>query len=264
MDLKLKGKTALITGSTSGIGFATAKTLLKEGAKVIINGRQKASVSAAIEKLQNMVPESLVEGISADFSNIASVESLLEQVPSVDILINNVGIYSSQTFFETTDEDWQRQIEVNIMSGVRLSRYFLPKMIEANWGRIIFISSECASLVPADLIAYSTTKAALLALSRGLSQLTTGTDVTVNTIIPGSTGTEGAEQFLANIAHKENKTREQVELDFFTQVRTGSLLQRFASVEEVANTITYFSSPLSAATNGAAIKIDGGSIGGIL
>lgn len=264
MDLHLKGKTAFISGSTSGIGFATAKALLNEGAKVIINGRQKDSVAEAVERLQKMIPKASVEGIATDFSNLAAVESLIKQLPAIDILINNVGIYSSQTFFETKDEDWQRQIEVNLMSGIRLSRFLLPKMIEVNWGRIIFISSECASLVPEDLIAYSTTKAALLALSRGLSQLTAGTQVTVNTIIPGSTGTEGAEIFLANLAQKSNKTRDQVEFEFFKQVRTSSLLQRFASVEEVANTITYYASPLASATNGAAIKIDGGSIGGIL
>lgn len=264
MNLNLNGKTAFITGSTAGIGFATAILLLQEDAKVIINGRQKSSVNVAIERLKKLVPNAKLEGISADFSNIKEIESLLDQLPHVDILINNVGIYTSQNFQETTDEDWHKQMEVNLMSGVRLSRYLLPKMLQKNWGRIIFVSSECATLVPEDLIAYSTTKAAVLALSRGLSQLTSGTNVTVNTIIPGSTLTEGAEQFLANVAQKENKTKEEVERDFFDKIRTSSLLKRFASVEEIANTITYYASPLSAATNGAAIKIDGGSMGGIV
>ena len=264
MDLQLKGKTAFITGSTAGIGFATAKLLLQEGANVIINGRKESSVSTAVEKLKKLVPNTEVKGVSADFSSINEIEVLLTKIPSTDILINNVGIYTSQTFFDTTDEDWLKQIEVNVLSGVRLSKYFLPKMLQKKWGRIIFISSECASLVPEDLIAYSTTKAAVLALSRGLSQLTSGTDVTVNTLIPGSTLTEGAEQFLSNMAEKENKTRVQVENDFFEKVRTSSLLQRFTSVEEIANTIAFYASPLSSATNGAAIKMEGGSMGGIL
>lgn len=264
MDLKLKGKTAFITGSTSGIGFATAKLLLQEGAQVIINGRHTESVTASIEKLKTLVPTAKVNGIATDFSNVKAIDSLLEQLPMVDILINNVGIFSSQSFFETTDKNWEQQIEVNLMSGIRLSRYFLPKMLKTNWGRILFISSECATLVPPDLIAYSTTKAALLAVSRGLSHLTSGTGVTVNTIIPGSTLTEGAKRFLDGVAAKENKTRAEVENDFFSKVRTSSLLERFASVDEIANTITYYASPLSAATNGATIKLDGGSMGGIL
>lgn len=264
MNLNLKGKTVFISGSTAGIGFATAKTLLREGAIVTINGRTKASIDTAIKRLKSAIPNANVTGIVADFSIIEHIENIYTQLPSVDILINNVGIYASKSFFDTTDEDWQRQIDVNIMSGVRLSRHYLPKMIEQNWGRIIFISSECATLVPEDLIAYSTTKAAMLAVSRGLAQLTKSTGVTVNTVIPGSTLTEGAEQFLANLAAQENKTPAQAEADFFSDVRTSSLLQRFATVEEVANTITYFVSPLASATNGAAIKVDGGSMGGIL
>lgn len=264
MDLKLKGKTAFITGSTSGIGFATAKLLLQEGAKVIVNGRHQEGVSETVDKLQKLVPNAMVKGIAADFSKASEVESLLEQLPLVDILINNVGIFSAQSFYETKDEDWFQHMEVNVMSGVRLSRHFLPKMLKSNWGRILFISSECATLVPSDMLAYSTSKAALLAVSRGLSQMTSGTGVTVNTIIPGSTLTDGAKRFLDGVAEKENKTRVEVENEFFSKVRTSSLLERFASVEEIANTITYYSSPLSAATNGAAIKLDGGSMGGIL
>ena len=264
MDLKLKGKTAFITGSTSGIGFASAKLLLQEGAKVIINGRNENGVLRAVDKLKDQVPGAMVKGIATDFSKQSEVDSLLEQLPFVDILINNVGIFSSQSFYDTTDEEWARQFEVNVMSGVRLCKHFLPKMLESNWGRILFVSSECATLVPVDLIAYSTTKAALLAISRGLSHMTSGTQVTVNTIIPGSTLTEGAKRFLDGVAEKENKTRAEVASEFFSEVRTSSLLKRFASVEEIANTIIYYSSPLSAATNGAAIKLDGGSMGGII
>lgn len=264
MDLKLKGKTAFISGSTAGIGFATAKALAKEGANIIINGRSKNSVTDAVKRLEKEVPSGLVSGVEADFSYKKEVDNLLKKLPEVDILINNVGIYKSQSFFETTDDDWQQQIEVNVMSGVSLSRYFLPKMLKQNWGRILFISSECATLVPEDLIAYSTSKAAMLALSRGLAQLTKGSGVTVNAIVPGSTLTEGAEEFLKMTAEKEGKSKDLVSADFFKKVRTSSLLQRFASVDEVANTIAYYTSPLSAATNGAVIKVDGGSIEGIL
>lgn len=264
MDLQLSGKTAFITGSTAGIGFATAKSFLQEGAQVIINGRTEEGVAKAIKQLQATNSKASVKGFVADFANVEAIDTLLQQLPQIDILINNVGTYASTSFFETTDQEWHRQMEVNVMSGVRLSRHLLPQMLAANWGRILFISSECATLVPADLIAYSTTKAALLALSRGLSQLTAGSQVTVNAIVPGSTLTEGAEQFLSNLAQKEGKTIAAVEKAFFKEVRTSSLLQRFAAVEEVAHTITYYASPLAAATNGAAIKIDGGSTRGIV
>ena len=264
MNLQLKNKTVFISGSTAGIGFATAELFLQEGANVIVNGRSAKSVSEAINKLNNKFPDAKVTGLPADFSNKKEIDFILDQLNDMDILINNVGIYSAQSFYETTDEDWFRQFEVNVMSGVRLCRHILPKMLQKKSGRILFVSSECATLVPADLIAYSMTKAALLAISRGLAQLTKGTEVTVNTVLPGSTLSEGAEQFLADAAKKENKTKAEVEKDFFKNVRTSSLLQRFASVKEVASTIVYLSSPLAAATNGAAVKIDGGSTGGIL
>lgn len=264
MDLKLNGKTAFISGSTSGIGFATAKLLLQEKATVIINGRTKDSIDKAIHQIKKEIPDASIQGIAADFSNLKDIQALLKQLPHVDILINNVGIYSSKSFFETTEKDWFQQFEVNVMSGVRLSKELLPKMIAANWGRILFVSSECATIVPDDLIAYSMTKTAMLSISRGLAQLTKGTEVTVNTVLPGSTLSEGAKRFLEDVAQKENKKSQQVEADFFTNVRSSSLLQRFASVEEIANTITYLASPLSSATNGAAIKIDGGSMGGII
>jgi NAD(P)-dependent dehydrogenase (short-subunit alcohol dehydrogenase family) len=264
MDLQLKNKTAFISGSTSGIGFATAKNLLQEGAIVIINGRTQKSVDSALVKLKQEIPNASVTGLSADFSNLSDVHSLLQKLPKLDILINNVGIYKSNSFFETSDADWYKQFEVNVMSGVRLSRHCLPKMLNENWGRILFVSSECAIIVPIDLIAYSMTKTALLSISKGLAQLTKGTNVTVNSVLPGSTLSEGAEQFLQDMAQKEIKTKKQVENDFFTNIRTSSLLQRFAKVEEIASTITYLVSPLSSATNGAAIKIDGGSTGGII
>ena len=263
MDLELKGKTVFITGSTAGIGFATAKALLNEGASVILNGRTSASVEAAIKRLEQAFPDETISGIATDFSILGEVNNLLGNLPKIDVLINNVGVYSSGSFFETDDAEWYRQFEVNVMSGVRLSKSILPRMLANNWGRILFISSECASLTPPDLIAYSMTKAAILAVSRGLAQLTKGTNVTVNSVIPGSTLSEGAEKFLEDAAQKEQKTKDEIENVFFTEVRTSSLLQRFAKVEEVADTIAYIASSRSSATNGAAIKVDGGSSGGL-
>ena len=264
MDLELNGKTVFISGSTSGIGFGVAQLLLQEGANVYINGRTQSSVDAAIQRLHSGESEGEVKGIPADFSKAEDVQALIQTLPEIDILINNVGIYASKSFFETSDEDWNRHMEVNVMSGVRLSRHVLPHMLEKKAGRILFISSECAGLIPSDLIAYSTTKTAILAVSRGLAQLTKGTGVTVNTIIPGSTMTEGAEQFISNLAQQNNQSPEVVEQSFFEDARPNSLLQRFATVDEVARTIVYFSSPLSSATNGASIKVDGGSMGGII
>lgn len=264
MDLKIQEKTAFITGSTAGIGYAAARALVREGAAVILNGRTESKLKEAVQKLQEEFPEETISGLCADFGSILQIEELLEKLPKIDILVNNVGIYSSASFFEAKDADWQQQFEINVMSGVRLSRKILPKMLANDWGRILFVSSECATLVPADLIPYSMTKAAILAVSRGLAQLTKGTEVTVNTIIPGSTLSDGANQFLENTAQKEGKTKAQIESSFFTEVRMSSLLQRFAKVDEVANTIAYLASPLSSATNGAAIKVDGGSMGGIL
>ncbi len=264
MDLKLKDKTVFISGSTSGIGYCAAKIFLQEEAVVYINGRTQQTIDKAIAGLKVEVPYGTVHGIVADFSDAESIGHLIAQLPAIDILINNVGIYTSKSFFDTTDEEWQHHLEVNVMSGVRLSRSVLPTMIKNNWGRILFISSECASLVPEDLIAYSTSKTAVLAISRGLAQLTKGTAVTVNTILPGSTKTKAAEQFISNMAAQKNQSVDQVETEFFKEARPGSLLQRFASVEEIANTIVYYSSPLAAATNGAAIKLDGGSMGGVI
>ncbi|CAE7470033.1 yvaG [Symbiodinium sp. KB8] len=264
MDLKLEGKTAFISGSTKGIGFAIAKQLLEEKVQVILNGRSEPALTEAKNNLQAAYPHGVISGYSCDFGKPEEVDQLLKNLPHVDLLINNVGIYYPGKFSEASDEDWSRQFEVNVMSGVRLSRKLLPEMLEANWGRIVFISSECVSLVPEDLIPYSTTKAALHAISRGLAQMTKGTSVTVNTVVPGSTLSEGAQNFLSEVATKENKSADQVEKEFFTNVRTSSLLQRFASVEEIASTVAYVCSPLAAATNGAVFKADGGSTGGVM
>jgi NAD(P)-dependent dehydrogenase (short-subunit alcohol dehydrogenase family) len=264
MDYDLKNKTALVTGSTSGIGFAIARLLLGEGARVIINGRTEESVAGAVARLKAEHPMANVQGIAADFSDKDSVSTLIKKADSVDILVNNVGIYTSQSFEDTRDVDWYRLFEVNVMSGVRLSRAFLPKMRQQGWGRIIFISSECAQLVPEDLIAYSTTKAAVLTLSRGLAQTTKGTKITVNAVMPGSTLSDGAKRFLTEQATRDNRTEDEVERDFFINERSTSLLGRFASPREIAHAVVYLASPLSSATNGAVIKADGGSVLGIL
>lgn len=263
MDLHLKNKSVFISGSTSGIGFAIAKQFVIEGAEVIINGRSKKNIDTAIAEILIAYPNAIISGIVADFSDSSSVKKLIEQIQDVDILINNVGIFKSQSFEETTDEDWANMFEVNVMSSVRLSRAFLPKMLNNNWGRIVFISSECAMLVPEDLIAYSTTKTALLGISRGLAQLTKGTEVTVNSILPGSTMSEGAKKFLKEVAKKENISEDEVAYDFFKNTRTSSLLHRFATTKEIATMVVYLSSPLAVATNGASIKVDGGSIQGV-
>ena len=263
MDYKLKGKSVFISGSTSGIGLSTAELLIKEGAKVIINGRSAISVSDALDLIKSKYPVSKISGIATDLSKPSEIHKLIKRLPDIDILINNVGIYESKTFFEIEDNEWHKQFEVNVMSCVRLSKYFLPQMLKKNWGRIIFISSECASLVPNDLIPYSMTKASILAVSRGLAQLTKGTNVTVNTVLPGSTLTKGASSFLNQSAKKSNKSVKEIEDDFFLESRNSSLIQRFASSTEVANAIVYISSPLSSATNGSVFKVDGGSVGGI-
>lgn len=264
MDLQLTHKKVLITGSTSGIGFEMAKRFLEEGASVILNGRSDGNLQKALINLKESFPNCSVEGLVADFRDFQAHGSVIDILPEVDILINNVGIYASKSFNDTTDQEWEEMFQVNVMGAVKLSRHYLPKMKKAGWGRILFVSSECAQLVPEDLIAYSTTKAALLALSRGLAQTTKGSRVTVNALVPGSTLTEGAKTFLKQQAEKENKSPDQISQEFFIEARPSSLLQRFAQPKEIADMALFLSSPLSAATNGAAIKVDGGSIPGIL
>jgi NAD(P)-dependent dehydrogenase (short-subunit alcohol dehydrogenase family) len=264
MDLQLQNKTAFISGSTAGIGFAIAKSLLQEGAKVIINGRSQDGVDKAVEELKGLAKGLSVSGIPADFAKADEVTRLIEQLPDIDILVNNAGIFEPKPFEQIPDEDWFRLFEVNVMSGVRLSRHFLPKMLQKNWGRIIFISSESAVFIPDEMIHYGMTKTAQLAISRGLAELTKGTQVTVNSILPGPTMSKGAGDFIQELAKSGNKSIADVESDFFKNMRPTSLLQRFASVEEVANTVTYYASPLASATNGASIRVEGGLVRSIL
>lgn len=264
MDLQLKGKTALVTGSTLGIGFAIAKSLLKEGAKVFINGRTEERVNQAISRLKNEVPDADVQGAIADFAKLEDINALLKQVPAVDILVNNLGIFEPKAFTEITDEDWLRFYEINVLSGVRLARHYFPKMLAQNWGRVIFISSESAILIPEEMIHYGMTKTAQLSISRGLAELTKGTGVTVNSVLPGPTKSEGVETFIKELATKQHITESQMEEQFFETDRPSSLIRRFADVQEVANLVTYVASPLSSATNGAALRADGGLVKSII
>lgn len=264
MDLKLTGKKALITGSTAGIGYAIADRLLTEGATVIINGRGDESVNQAVENLKAKHPNEDISGVAADFAKVEDVNRLIDQVAEVDILINNAGIFEPKAFIDIPDEDWFRFFEVNVLSGIRLSRHYFPKMLDKNWGRIIFISSESAVFIPDEMIHYGMTKTAQLAVSRGLAELTRGTAVTVNTILPGPTKSRGVGQFIEDLATAGNKSSTQVEQEFFKDMRPTSLIQRFAHVEEVADTVVYYSSPLASATNGAAIRVEGGLVKSII
>jgi NAD(P)-dependent dehydrogenase (short-subunit alcohol dehydrogenase family) len=253
MNLQLENKTALITGSTKGIGFAIARALAAEGAHVIVNGRTEESARTAAQKIG-----ARARGIAGDVSTATGCAALLEQAPAVDILVNNAGIFEPRPFPEIPDADWERFYQINVMSGVRLARAYLPGMLRRNWGRMIFISSESGVQIPDEMIHYGMTKAAQLALVNGIAQLTKATGVTVNAVLPGPTASEGVADFVGQLASTARQTPEQFEKEFFRSVRPTSLLQRFASVEEVANTVTYICSPLASATNGTAVRVDGG------
>ena len=257
MDLQLKNKIALITGSTKGIGRAIAETLAKEGAEVIINGRSEKSVEDALCEINKHVQNAKVSGIVCDFSQPEEIERLIESAGNIDILVNNVGIFEPKDFLDIPDTDWQKFYDINVMSGVRMSRAFLPYMLEQDWGRIIFISSESGMRIPIEMIHYGMTKTAQLAISRGIAETTKGTGVTVNSVLPGPTLSEGVKEF-AGIGQEQSK--EEVEKGFFKTERPSSLIQRFATTQEVANMVAYVASPLSSATNGAALKVDGGVV----
>jgi len=258
MNLKLTDKTALVSGSTKGIGFAIATGLAHEGARVIVNGRLEKSVAEAKGQIEQAVPDARIESFAGDLSTAAAVETLLQRFPLVDILVNNLGIFEPKPFEGITDEEWRRFFDVNVLSGVRLSRAYLPGMKERNWGRIVFISSESAINTPAEMIHYGMTKTAQLAVSRGLAELCAGTAVTVNAVLPGPTRSAGVEEFAGQLSG--GKPFAEFEAEFFKTIRPSSLLKRFATTEEVANLVTYVCSPLSAATNGAALRVDGGVV----
>ena len=260
MNIDLSGKTALVTGSTSGIGHAIAKGLAATGASVVVNGRTQAKVDAAAAALAKAVAGAKVRGIAADVSTAAGCKALVAALPEVDILINNAGIFEPKGFLDIPDEDWSRFFDVNVMSGVRLARAYLPDMLKRNWGRIVFISSESALNIPAEMIHYGMTKTAQLAVSRGLAEMTRGTAVTVNSVLPGPTMSEGVETFVKDLAKQNGQSVEQAASQFVKQFRPTSLLQRFASVEEIANMVVYISSKEASATNGAALRAEGGII----
>lgn len=264
MDLKLKGKTALVTGSTAGIGFAIARSLAREGAEVCVNGRTQQRVDAAIKTIHAEAPWAEVEGIAADFGGAAGAETVIAKLPAVDVLVNNVGIFEVKPFLEIPDADWFRFFEVNVMSGVRLARHYLKGMLTKNWGRIIFISSESAVQIPVEMVHYGMTKTAQVAIARGIAEGVAGTGVTVNSILAGPTESEGVGGFLKAMAAQQNKTTEQIEKEFFETARPSSLLKRFATPDEVAAMVTYVAGEPSSATNGAALRVDGGVVKAIL
>ncbi len=257
MDLGIKGKTALVTGSTKGIGYAIATALLREGVKVVINGRSEKAVTEAAAKLK---AEGDVSGVAGDLGTLEGSNQLTSKLPHVDILINNAGIYEPKDFADIDDESWEKIFQVNVMSGVRLGRFYLPKMLKQNWGRVIFISSESGVQIPKEMIHYGFSKAAQIAISRGMAETTKGSNVTVNSVLPGPTLSEGVEDFVVEMSKKQNMTREEVEKDFFKTVRPTSLISRFATSEEVASMVCYVASDLASATNGAALRVDGGVI----
>lgn len=256
MDLELKGKAALVSGSSKGIGLAIATSLAREGVRVIINGRSKAAIDDAKAAVAKAVPSASVETFVGDLATAAGVSTLLKQFPAVDILVNNLGIFEPKPFEQIADEEWQRFFDVNVLSGVRLSRAYLPGMKQRNWGRIVFISSESAVQIPAEMIHYGMTKTAQLAISRGLAETCGGTGVTVNSVLPGPTRSAGVDEFVNKLSG--GKPFAEFEKEFFEKVRPTSLLGRFATTDEVASMVTYVCSPLASATNGAALRVDGG------
>jgi NAD(P)-dependent dehydrogenase (short-subunit alcohol dehydrogenase family) len=259
MKIDLSGKTALVTGSTAGIGHAIAKGLAGTGASVIVNGRGETKVNDAVAKLC-ATTGARVRGIAADVSTAEGCKALIAALPEVDILINNAGIFAPKNFVEIPDEDWERLFNVNVMSGVRLSRAYLPGMLTRNWGRIIFISSESGLNIPADMIHYGMTKTAQLAIARGLAQSVAGTGVTVNAVLPGPTRSEGVVDFFASLAREQGLSEQEMERRFITEHRPTSLIRRLATVEEVANMVVFVCSLQASATTGAALRVDGGVV----
>jgi len=258
MNLKLNGKTALVSGSSKGIGLAIASQLAAEGARVIVNGRADQAVAAAVEQIRRAAPEAEVDGFAGDLATAQAVAALKDSHPEVDILVNNLGIFEPKPFESIPDEDWQRFFEVNVMSGVRLSRAYIEGMKQRNWGRVVFISSESAIQIPAEMIHYGLTKTAQLALSRGLAESCAGTGVTVNAVLPGPTRTAGVEEFVMRMT--EGQPFEEIEKAFLASVRPSSLIKRFATPEEVAALVTFVCSPVASAINGAALRVDGGVV----
>jgi NAD(P)-dependent dehydrogenase (short-subunit alcohol dehydrogenase family) len=264
MDLGIRGKRALVTGSTGGIGLAAARQLAQEGAAVVVNGRTRQRVDAAVRGIREAVPNADVRGVAADLGSAAGCDAMIRDVPELDILVNNVGIFEPKPFEEISDADWLRFFEVNVLSGVRLARHYLRGMRGRDWGRIVFVSSESAVQIPAEMIHYGMTKTAQLAVARGLAETTVGTGITVNSVLPGPTASEGVSTFVARMAEARGVTFETMEQEFFATARPSSLLKRFATTDEVASMITYVCSARAAATNGAALRVDGGVVRSVI
>jgi NAD(P)-dependent dehydrogenase (short-subunit alcohol dehydrogenase family) len=263
MDLGLKAKKVVVSGSTAGIGFAIAAAFAAEGAQVIVNGRTAARVTAAVESIRQRVKNADVRGIPADLGTAQGVAGFLQQVPEADILVNNLGIFEPKPFLEIPDSDWLRFFEVNVLSGVRLSRHYLPRMLKKNWGRVIFISSESAQQIPAEMVHYGMTKTAQVAVARGLAESVAGTGVTVNSILAGPTASEGVGVFVEDMAKQQGITKAEIEKQFFSTVRPSSLLKRFEMPEEVAAVVAFIASAQATAINGSAVRAEGGVIRGI-
>ncbi|KYG66474.1 oxidoreductase [Bdellovibrio bacteriovorus] len=258
MNISLKGKSALVTGSTLGIGFAIAKGLAASGAKTYVNGRTADRVAEAVKLIKQEIPDADVKGIVADLQDKKGADKLFAELKEVDILVNNLGIFEAKPFFEITDEDWQKFYDVNVMSAIRMSRFYTPKMVDKKWGRVLFIASESAIQIPTEMVHYGMTKTAMLAISRGLAQTVAGSGVTVNTVLPGPTKTEGVEVFVKSLSSTPEAPFAVQEQEFFKVARPGSLIKRFIKTEEVASMVTYLSSDLASATTGAGLRVDGG------
>jgi NAD(P)-dependent dehydrogenase (short-subunit alcohol dehydrogenase family) len=260
MDLGLKGKSAVVSGSTAGIGFAIAAALAAEGARVIVNGRTEARVAAALQNLRQRVKNADVHGVAADLGTAPGVAAFLQQIPEADILVNNLGIFEIKPFLEIPDSDWLRFFETNVLSGVRLSRHYLPNMLKKDWGRVIFISSESAQQIPTEMIHYGMTKTAQVAIARGMAQSVAGTGVTVNSVLAGPTASEGAGAFVESMAKQQGVTKAEIEKQFFATARPSSLLKRFETTEEVAAVVAFIASGQAAAINGSAVRAEGGVV----
>ena len=263
MNLGLPGKLAVVTGSSAGIGYAIAEALAAEGARVIINGRTEQRVNAAVEKLSLGNRGAEFSGVAADLGTSSGVEKFVAEVPAADILVNNLGIFEVKPFQEIPDEDWQRFFEVNVLSGVRLSRHYLPNMLKKNWGRIIFISSESGQNIPTEMVHYGMTKTAQVSVARGIAQTVAGTGVTSNSVLVGPTASEGAVNFMQSLARQQGKTMGEIEKEFFVSARPSSLMKRFETPEEIAAVVTFLAGTQSAVINGTAVRADGGVVSSI-
>jgi NAD(P)-dependent dehydrogenase (short-subunit alcohol dehydrogenase family) len=260
MDLELRGKVALVTGSTAGIGLAIAQALAAEGAEVVVNGRTQRRVDDAVRAVKESTTAGTVRGIAADLGTREGADRLIAALPSVDVLVNNLGIFEAKPFVEITDADWMTMFETNVLSGVRLARHYFPGMLTAGWGRVIFISSESAVQIPSEMIHYGMTKTAQVAIARGLAEMTKGTAVTVNSVLAGPTRSEGVEQFIEQLARSNGTDAAGVEKEFFATMRPTSLLKRFEDPAEIGTVVAFLASPKASAINGAAVRAEGGVV----